>query len=367
MSLKPLSPQDRFSIMKQLGNGSFGTIYSAIDNLTSEKVALKIENEHVLTSLINMEAEAYLALQGGPGIPKFYWFGQYNKNQRGMAIQLIDQSLRDIVVKCHNQLSLKSTLMLAERFITTVQYIHSKGYIHRDLKPENFLLDKNNNFYIIDYGLCTKYITSTGEHIPYREGLSLIGTPIYASMNACQGRTQSRRDDLESIGYILIHLIKGTLPWSKIAKPQNPDDRRAYIQKILDCKLATGIEDLCSGLPDQFVQYFDEVELNLGFEDTPDYEKLKGFFKEALTSSQLKDDGKFDWDVSKPAAKSLSLHKTRTSLNTSSSSLEKHVPTPRSMRRIRQSPSNLISPHPTKSGIKAARSSIDIFSVNYIK
>jgi len=93
-----------------------------------------------------------------------------------------------------------------------IQTLHEKGYIHRDLKPENILMGLEENastLYLIDYGLAKKWKLSTGEHIPYKDGKNLTGTARYVSAFTHNGIEQSRRDDLEGIGYVLLYLLMG--------------------------------------------------------------------------------------------------------------------------------------------------------------
>lgn len=101
--------------------------------------------------------------------------------------------------------------------VTRLEFLHNNHFIHRDMKPDNFLVGinkKSSVLYMIDYGLAKRYRDSkTGDHIPYRDGKSLTGTARYASVNTHLGIEQSRRDDLESICYILIYFLRGTLPW----------------------------------------------------------------------------------------------------------------------------------------------------------
>jgi serine/threonine protein kinase len=101
--------------------------------------------------------------------------------------------------------------------ITRIEFMQNNNFIHRDMKPDNFLMglkQKAAVCYVIDFGLSKRFKDpKTGTHIPYRDGKSLTGTARYASVNTHIGIEQSRRDDLESIGYILMYFLKGTLPW----------------------------------------------------------------------------------------------------------------------------------------------------------
>jgi len=127
--------------------------------------------------------------------------------------------------------------------------VQEKSIIHRDIKPDNFVLGVGENkdmIYVIDFGLSKKYRSSrTFQHISYVTGKKLTGTARYASINALSGFEQSRRDDLESIGYIFIYLLKGSLPWQGL-KVDRDEDR---YEKILDKKNKISPDKLCEGLP----------------------------------------------------------------------------------------------------------------------
>ncbi|KAH8620959.1 Protein kinase domain [Trypanosoma vivax] len=185
------------------------------------------------------------------GIPNVLYHGvegEFNV----MVIDLLGPSLEDLFSFCGRRLSLKTTLMLAEQMIARVEFVHSKGIIHRDIKPDNFLMGtgkKGHHVYIIDFGLAKKYRdTRTHQHIPYREGKSLTGTARYCSINTHIGIEQSRRDDLEAIGYILMYFLRGSLPWQGL-KAHTKQDKYA---RISEKKQTTSIETLCKGFPAEF-------------------------------------------------------------------------------------------------------------------
>ena len=95
------------------------------------------------------------------------------------------------------------------------------------MKPDNIIVGsgKNSNkFYLIDFGLSKRYIDpKTGKHIKDKTGKGIIGTTQFLSLNANGGHEHSRKDDLESLGYILVHFMKGgNLPWSDVPLPEPP-------------------------------------------------------------------------------------------------------------------------------------------------
>ena len=155
------------------------------------------------------------------GIPELYQAGQEG-DFRVLVIQLMGSSLEEIKTRCKGQLSLKTVCMLAIQMIRRVQQLHESNFLHRDLKPENFMMGlegskDSDTLFLIDYGLAKRWKNrKSGIHIPMRDGKQLIGTVRYASLNSHLGIEQSRRDDLESIGFILVYLIKGSLPWQGI-------------------------------------------------------------------------------------------------------------------------------------------------------
>nr|GMC70864.1 casein kinase 1-like protein 2 [Ipomoea batatas] len=207
-------------------------------------------------------------------------------------------SLEDLFNFCSRKLSLKTVLMLADQMINRVEFVHSKSFLHRDLKPDNFLMGlgrRANQVYIIDFGLAKKYRdSSTHQHIPYRENKNLTGTARYASMNTHLGIEQSRRDDLESLGFVLMYFLRGSLPWQGL----KAGNKKQKYDKISEKKVSTSIEALCRGYPAEFASYFHYCR-SLRFEDTPDYAYLKRIFRELFIREGFQFDYVFDWTILK--------------------------------------------------------------------
>ncbi|AQK55533.1 casein kinase I [Zea mays] len=176
--------------------------------------------------------------------------------------------------------------------------MHQKGFLHRDIKPDNFLMGlgrKANQVYIIDYGLAKKYRDlQTHKHIPYRENKNLTGTARYASVNTHLGVEQSRRDDLESLGYVLMYFLRGSLPWQGL----KAGTKKQKYDKISEKKMLTPVEVLCKSYPSEFISYFHYCR-SLRFEDKPDYSYLKRLFRDLFIREGYQFDYVFDWTILK--------------------------------------------------------------------
>ncbi|KAJ8765175.1 hypothetical protein K2173_011435 [Erythroxylum novogranatense] len=287
----------KFKLGRKIGSGSFGELYLGINVQNGEEVAIKLESVKTKHPQLHYESKLYMLLQGGTGIPHLKWFGvegDYNV----MVIDLLGPSLEDLFNYCNRKFSLKTVLMLADQMINRIEYMHSRGFLHRDIKPDNFLMGlgrKANQVYIIDYGLAKKYRDlQTHKHIPYRENKNLTGTARYASTNTHLGIEQSRRDDLESLGYVLMYFLRGSLPWQGL----KAGTKKQKYDKISEKKMLTPAELLCKNYPSEFTSYFHYCR-SLRFEDKPDYSYLKRLFRDLFIREGYQFDYVFDWTVLK--------------------------------------------------------------------
>ena len=283
-----------YRIIKMVGCGAFGEIHLAYDVNMKALRAIKFEmanhknpqlkHEYSVLEQLNKQ-DGVGGLKGADtftGVPKVYYFDRLEHKYNFMVMEFLGPSLGDLFQLKERNFGMETVLMIAIQVLSRIEYIHEKGFLHRDIKPENFVIglnEKSNLVYLIDYGLSKRYKDkNSGQHIPYRENKQLVGTVRYASVNAHLGIEQSRRDDLEGIGYVLVYFYLGRLPW------QNKTDKgKPLTQKITEKKLTTPPELLCKKMPREFSYYFHYCK-NLKFEDRPDYNSLKSMFADLLMS-----------------------------------------------------------------------------------
>ena len=281
----------KYKIAKKIGEGSFGKVYKAISNKTEEEFAIKTENKTKEQGLLEIEATIMNYLKG-PNIPIIKSFG-FSGNYNVLVMQLLDKSLEDLFNKL-NKFSIKTTAMLGYQMVNILQYIHDKHIIHRDIKPDNFVMgakEHNDRLYLLDFGLAKKYRSSrTLIQYAYVKKKKLTGTARYASIHALEAYEQSRRDDLESVGYVLMYFLRGDLPWQGL-KVRSKEDR---YKKILEKKKDTSSEELCKNFPQEFFKYVDYTK-NLEYEENPDYDMLRQLFLNVVSKLKEKMDYIYDW------------------------------------------------------------------------
>ena len=259
---------NKYKILELLTRGSYGSIYKGENIRTCEKVAIKIETknrdkEEEDLTLLKREAQIYLCLENSKGFSQLKWFGS-DDNNTYLIMNLLGDSLQQFKTK-HEKCSFIMVKEVGIQMIQRIQFLHSKGLVHRDIKPANFLFGLNNNvhiLYLIDFGFCKKYKLANDKHILFKSTSNIIGTMNFISLNVHKKIEPSRRDDLESIIYILLYLL-GEMVWEKY----KTDDIESILN-LVECK-----QNIIYFIPDFLKQMLEYVR-SLNFEDEPDYHFL---------------------------------------------------------------------------------------------
>ncbi|KAL6144631.1 hypothetical protein ACLB2K_055322 [Fragaria x ananassa] len=277
-----------YRLDRKLGKGGFGQVYvgrrvSAVN--TNERtgpgaveVALKLEHKNSKGCNYGppQEWKVYDTLGGSHGVPRVHYKGKQGEHYI-MVMDMLGPSLWDVWNNGSQTMAIEMVACIAIEAISILEKMHSRGYVHGDVKPENFLLGTpgtpdEKKLFLVDLGLATKWRdSSTGQHVEYDQRPDVFrGTVRYASVHAHLGRTSSRRDDLESLAYTLVFLLRGRLPWQGYQ-----GENKGFL--VCKKKMATSPETLCSFCPLPFKQFVEHV-VNLKFDEEPNYAKYISLF-----------------------------------------------------------------------------------------
>lgn len=264
---------DKYCLQEKIGAGNFGSVYAGYNTRTREKVAIKVEPKAYEIKLLKNETKIYHFLNGLKGVPRVKWFGCDESNYY-MVMDLLSFSLEDKMNQAkQHKFSLQLCFSIGLQILDILETIHNKGIIHRDIKPANFMLkrkeseneneneneNKNKNkdqIYIIDFGFCRTYVDVDGQHMKSKKITNIIGSPLFASISCHELNEPSRRDDLESLAYMLCYFYLG------------------FFQESLDFKR----NELPSLLPSKLKNFLEEIK-KLTFDEAPDYFSLKQLIK----------------------------------------------------------------------------------------
>jgi serine/threonine protein kinase len=250
---------NKYLTIEQIGQGTFSQIYKGRNIRTNELVAIKVESKSATIKLLQNETRIYQYLNGHKGIPTIKWFGVDDTNYY-MVISLLGKSLETFKREQPNErISLSIVLNIGIQIIRLLETIHETQLIHRDVKPDNFLFGKDDNINIIDFGFCKNYIKN-GKHIPLVKIANIIGTPNFISISTHELNELSRRDDLESLGYMLIYLFMGKLEWEHITDNN--------IIKNMKYNIFENTQ-----IPLVLLEYITYIK-NMKFNENPDYNRI---------------------------------------------------------------------------------------------
>ena len=289
----------RFKLQRDqiLGRGAFskvyrGEIYPGLDTVKNMEVAIKVtcgegisqvrSESELLQSRLKGKCDCYV------DFPEVLWQGCYD-NSETQVLQLLGPSLLDLFYEHHQVFSDKTICLLAYHLLSALQSLHSKGYIHRDIKPDNICIANCSELYLIDFGLARKFMRK-GKHMVCESETRFQGNCYWTSTNILRGITASRRDDLESLLYVLLYFSKGTLPW------YSPLDQ-SYCSPgtILERRGALTITQMCVDAMPVLIPAFAYVK-TLDYAAEPKYDYLQTLFRDYASANGIIYDNRFDWE-----------------------------------------------------------------------
>jgi len=299
---------------KRFGSGSFGDIYQCEDVRSGKIMAAKVESQKSRYPQLHLEHRVYSTMASFNGFPKVHWRGrgmlETSKGKQNMNILVMDalgHSLEKLFNQCNRKFELKTVCMIGIQLINRIHNLHKAGYLHRDIKPDNFLIGSGDILtksgsviHMIDMGLAKAYTDVHGNHIPITTGKHLTGTPRYASINTHEGLEPSRRDDCESMCYVLIYFLNGKLPWQGLQYSSKAE----HYKLIYESKREYCVNALMTDLPDEFKSLLSYVR-TIEFTQEPDYKYMKKLLQLCCTNQGIKIDWLFQWQTAKSRVKSM--------------------------------------------------------------
>ena len=268
--------QNKYEIIRQIGNGQFGTIYEGLTK-KKEKVAIKMEKEDCPISMLKQETIIlhYLYQKGCRDVPPIYWYGQYN-NQLALIMPFYDCTLDQYVR--NNSIDVQEIDQITIQMINTLIHIHQYGVIHRDIKPQNFMI-KNKSVYLIDFGLATIYLDENNEHVKEKPTDSFImGTPKFISLFIHYGKDPCRRDDLISVLYIYLYFLYEKLPWENINVKEDTEYSPYHILHPNNQMRKNVKEDFHN--ENKWKKKMFDYIYQIQYEETPHYQKVISMIEE---------------------------------------------------------------------------------------
>ena len=282
-----------YELLNKLGKGAFSTVFKGVHRINKKLVAIKVEksantlkHESKILSYLNRE------LPGSLNIPTLFWYGLYGDN-----VCISTTFYEMTLLQYMDKVSPTKLLGLCEKLILVIKQLHSAHIVHSDIKPDNFMVDNRENLIIIDFGLSSLFYNV--EKDIYRENKiceHIIGSSKYVSYNLHVGNTMSRRDDLISIGYLMLTIFKIELPWSSIfedselplyhikhpanvqrAKYKNFETLKSYLLSDRQSYLLSDRQSYLLSCNNNLISYLEKVYA-LKYEDTPDYVDYQKIF-----------------------------------------------------------------------------------------
>jgi len=275
-----MPPTQTYRRAQVLGTGACGLVFQAAEVNSARTVALKVSrvSQRVKRPILLYEARILQLLQGHPAIPAIYGYGQLPHFEY-LAMELLGQSIKD----CHTGPAAATTVgRVVLQMLSTLEHIHKHGFVHRDIKPENILCSRADpsKITLIDFGITQRIKPAPpSRYDPLKESKHIVGTLHWASLNAHDGIDLGPRDDLESLAYTALFLLRGDLPW-RTSNSHNESMKKS-MQRIRASKAAASGDNLGARFPAQF-GYLLDYSRRLEYDQTPDYTELKRQFSDLV-------------------------------------------------------------------------------------
>jgi len=303
--------EDHFDIVSELGKGAFGSvslvkhIKQGTPHAAKFEIMKKSNSSPSFTllqyefNLLNYIDSMYNMAHKTQKLTRFPFTPDSRSLCRSttkkayvMIMKQLGENLGTKFKRCRRSFTPSTKYKLFYKMLYILKELHSVDVIHRDLKPENFCLDSKDRLYIIDFGMAKKLPSPDAIHQPNKKikNSFIFGTFVYTSINGLRGMAQDKQDDLESLGYMMVYMTHGTLPWS------SSSDVKLGHSTILQAKESISLEKLCNGKNTFLYHYFDYVK-SLKKNETANHDYLINLIHVAWTKHMVETSHSFKTDL----------------------------------------------------------------------
>ena len=241
---------DRYRIVGLLGKGGMGEVYRADDLKLSQPVALKFLPDHLLSdgaALARFHREVRVARQvSHRNVCRVYDIGEVD-GRHFLSMEFIKGEELSSLLRRIGRLPEGKALQLARQICAGLAAAHDVGFLHRDLKPANIMIDGEGNARILDFGL-------GGLVEEFAEEEIRAGTPAYMSPEQIEGKEQTVKSDIYSLGLVLYELFTGKRAFEAPSLNELIKLRRSNTTPTTPTSIVKGLDPLIEKIIDRCLQ-----------------------------------------------------------------------------------------------------------------
>lgn len=272
----------KWTIKSRLGTGGYSDVYRA-QGSRGLNVVVKVGTAE--DTLLQKEAQVYEALGPRIGFPKCHYFGVHDR-RKVLVLQRLYTDFSEIQERTGHWCSVVDLLLIGIQLLDRLEALHSCSYAHGDIQPANIMLSRMNSkwIYLIDFGSAAMVKEYHGQDQTRERMETILAHFQFCSSDIIRGFAPTKRDDMISMIYTLVHLKRGWLPWAAISSLSN---------NILS-KDTTAADVLCAGLPNCFISVYNALK-SMSYLDDPPYDNFRRQFREELQNMEESENSKFSW------------------------------------------------------------------------